>query len=233
MTTAAPLAPAPGALAEQQETRTPLTGIRKLSAANLEASHRDIPSVLIVEECDITGLDRRRLVAVVLHAMGRLAAEHPAFNAHFDAEAGELVTFDRSDVAIAVDTPRGLMVPVVRDCGGRDVDDLHAEIARLAERARAGKITLNDVRGATSTLTSPGKMGGVLATPMINPPQTSIIGIHRAVERVVPWDGGYATRTISNLTVTFDHRAADGVAAGAYTLALARRIEAAARGEAA
>lgn len=211
----------------QRETRTPLTGIRKLSAANLEASHRDIPSVLIVEECDITGLDRRRLVAVVLHAMGRLAAEHPAFNAHY--EDGELVTFERSDIAIAVDTPRGLMVPVVRDCGGRDVDDLQEEVRRLAERARAGRITLSDVRGATTTLTSPGRSGGVLATPMINPPQTSIIGIHRAVERVMPWGGGVAVRTISNLTVTFDHRAADGVAAGAYTLALARSIEAAAQ----
>jgi len=227
VTVPAPTASASHTLSEQRETRTPLTGIRKLSAANLEASHRDIPSVHIVEECDITGLDRRRLVAVVLHAMGRLAAEHPAFNAHF--VAGEIVSFSRSDIAIAVDTPRGLMVPVVRDCGERSVDELHDEIARLAERARAGRITLSDVRDATTTLTSPGKLGGVLATPMINPPQTAIIGIHRAVERVVPRDGELAVRTISNLTVTFDHRAADGVAAGAYTLALARRIEAAAQ----
>lgn len=208
---------------EQQEQRQALTGVRKLSAKNLVASHAEIPRVVIVEEVDVTGLPMSRLVGTVLHTMGSLVAEHPAFNAHFVGE--ELITFTRSDIAIAVDTPRGLMVPVVRDCGSRSIEELQAEVRDLATRARDGKIGVADIRGATTTLTSPGKSGGVLASPLINPPQTSIIGIHRAVERLVPVDGEAVVRTICNLTVTFDHRVADGVAAGAYTLALARGIE--------
>lgn len=208
---------------EQEERRAALTGIRRVTAKHLAASHVDIPRVLIVEEADVTGLPMSRLVGTVLHEMGALASAHPALNAHY--ADGELVTFDRSDIAVAVDTPRGLMVPVVRDCANRAVDDLQADVADLARRAREGTLAPGDVRGATITLTSPGKQGGVLASPLVNPPQTAIVGVHRAVQRVVPVDGELAVRTICNLTLTFDHRVADGVAAGAYVLGLARRLE--------
>lgn len=217
-------------MSEQQETRERLTGIRRLSARNLARSHAEIPGVHIVEECDLTGVDLRRLVGVVLAAMGRVARDHPRFNAHFDGE--ELTMFERCDVAVAVDTERGLLVPAVRDCGAKSVDEIVAEVAELAGRARGGGLSADEMRGSTVTFTSPGRRGGVLATPMINPPQTAIVGIYRAVERAVVRDGEIAVRSIANLTVTFDHRVVDGASAGDYTVALAAGIERIGREEA-
>jgi pyruvate/2-oxoglutarate dehydrogenase complex dihydrolipoamide acyltransferase (E2) component len=160
---------------------------------------------------------------VAAAAIGRTVSDYPLFNAHLEGD--ELTSYDRCDVGIAVDTERGLMVPVLRDCGHKSIDDIQAELVSLADRARAGRLTRDDVSGATITLTSPGKRGGVLATPLINPPQTAIVGIHRAVPRLVLHESDVVSRIIANLTLTFDHRIIDGALAGDFALALARQIE--------
>lgn len=209
-------------MTQQRETRERLSGVRKMSATHLARSHAEIPGVHIVEECDLTGVNIRCLVGIVLAALGQVTRQHPRFNAHFDGD--ELIMHSRCDVAVAVDTERGLFVPVVRDCGAKDVDTILAEVAQLADTARAGKLTGDQVRGATITFTSPGRRGGILATPMINPPQTAIVGIYRVQERPVVRDGEISVRSMAYLTVTFDHRVVDGASAGDFTVDLVAEI---------
>jgi len=205
------------------ERRIKISGIRKIISDRMVLSHTQIPGVHVVEECDVTEVELSRIVAITCSSIGQLSATYPYFNAH--VVDSEIVCFDECNVAIAVDTPRGLMVPVIRNVGNRKVDDIQEEIRRLAALARDGKLTPADMTGATVTLTSPGKRGGVLATPLISHPQTAIIGVHRAVQRPVVRDGAVVVRTLSNVTVTFDHRVIDGATAGDYTLELCRLIE--------
>ncbi len=209
---------------EQTETRERIAGVRALIAKNLVKSKTEIPDVIILEEVDLTGVDRSKLVPIVLETIGEVVKDFPVFNAH--VVDNEIVYFDRCDVGIAVDTERGLMVPAVRDCGSRSLDELSADLVDLATRARDGKLGPLEMRGSTTTFTSPGKRGGIIAAPIINAPQPAIIGLHRMVEKPVVRDGEIVIRTIANLTLTFDHRIADGALAGDYILALARGIEA-------
>lgn len=202
----------------------PITGIRKLIADRMLESHREIPGVHVVEECDVTGIDMGSLVAQAAVIVADLAHEYPVFNAH--VVDGAVLLHRDCHVGIAVDTPRGLMVPVLTDVGSRSLPEIRSEIRGLAERARTGKIAARQLAGATVTITSPGKQGGVLATPLINPPQTAIIGLHRATERAVVVEGAVVVRTMMNLTVTFDHRVIDGAAAGNYARGFRSRLEA-------
>lgn len=208
---------------EQTETREKIAGVRALIAKNLVKSKTEIPEVIIIEEVDLTGVDRSKLVPIVLDTIGEVVKGFPVFNAH--VVDNEIIYFDRCDVGIAVDTERGLMVPSVRDCGSRSIDELGADVVDLATRARSGKLGPLEMRGSTTTFTSPGKRGGIIAAPIINAPQTAIIGLHRMVDKPVVRDGEIVIRTIANLTLTFDHRVADGALAGDYILALARGIE--------
>jgi pyruvate/2-oxoglutarate dehydrogenase complex dihydrolipoamide acyltransferase (E2) component len=208
---------------EADQRRIKITGVRRIIAEQMARSHAEIPGVHVVEEVDVTGVDLSQIVAVAAAAIASLVETYPYFNAH--VVGNEVVCFRACNVAIAVDTPRGLMVPVIHGCQNLGVEEIQAEIGRLADLARAGRLTPRDVTGATVTLTSPGRRGGVLATPLINPPQTTIVGIHRAVARVVPVDdGALAIRSIANLTVTFDHRVIDGAVAGDYAIELGQRI---------
>lgn len=204
-------------------TRTPLTGIRKAIAERMAQSHAQIPGVHVVEECDVTRVDMRLLLAHVCRSVAELAATHPLFNAHVVGD--EILAFDDVVVGVAVDTPRGLVVPVLRDPLAHSPEELTAQVTDLAARARAGRLAARDISGATVTVTSPGKSGGILATPLINPPQTAIIGVHRATERVVAVSGGVAVRRMLNLTVTFDHRVIDGAEAGRYARELRALLE--------
>lgn len=204
-------------------TRTPLVGIRKAIAQRMAQSHAQIPGVHVVEECDVSRIDMRLLLAHACRAVARLAADHPVFNAHVVDD--EILAYDEVAVGFAVDTPRGLVVPVLRDPLAHSAEELTAQVADLAERARGGRLSARDISGATVTVTSPGKSGGVLATPLINPPQTAIIGVHRATDRVVAVSGGVAVRRMLNLTVTFDHRVIDGAEAGRYARELRALLE--------
>ena len=203
-------------------TRVPLRGVRRQIAEHLTRAHREIPAVTYVEECDLTGLDVARLVPVALRATALALQEVPELNARLDGD--ELVLLDRYDLGVAVQTEQGLVVPVVRGCDTASEDELAAEVARLADAARAGSLKPEELRGSTFTVTSAGRLGGLFVTPLINHPEVAILGIHRIAPRPAVVDGELAVRQLGNVSVTFDHRVVDGARAAAFTLDLIRRL---------
>jgi pyruvate/2-oxoglutarate dehydrogenase complex dihydrolipoamide acyltransferase (E2) component len=203
--------------------REPLRGVRRQISEHLTRAHREIPAVTVVEECDFSRVDLDLLLPSVLRAVAQSLKEYPELNARL--EGGEIVYLDRYDLGVAVQTEQGLVVPVVRDCDTASVDELAAEVRRLAERARAGTLDPQELRGSTFTVTSAGKVSGLFATPLINHPEVGILGIHRIGPRPVVRDDEVVVRPIGNLSVTFDHRVVDGARAGEFALAVIRRLE--------
>jgi len=135
------------------------------------------------------------------------------------------VYLDRYDIGIAVQTEQGLVVPVVRDCDTRSVDELDAEVRRLAEAAHAGTLAPGDVRGGTFTITSAGRSAGLFVTPLVNHPEVAILGIHRIEDRAVVRDGEIVVRSMGNVSVTIDHRVIDGKRAADFGLAVIARLQ--------
>ena len=203
--------------------RVRIRGIRRRMVEHLSVSHREIPAVTFVEECDFTGADLARLVPLALQAAARSLREFPELNARLEGD--EIVYLGRYDLGLAVQTDEGLVVPVVRGCDMASVDELAAEVARLAEAARAGTLRPEELRGSTFTLTSAGRLGGIFVTPLINHPEVAILGLHRVAERPVVRDGAVVVRRMGNVSVTFDHRVVDGARAGAFCLDVIRRLE--------
>jgi len=214
---------ATGATPVADGRREPIRGIRRLMAENMARSHAEIAAVTWVEECDFTSVDLDRLVPAVLKACAEALQEYPELNATI--EGNDLVYLDRYDIGVAVATDEGLVVPVVRGCDSASLDDLAAEVARLAEAARAGTLEPEELRRGTFTITSAGKFAGLVVTPLINPPQVGILGVHRIAERPVVRDGEVAIRRMGNLSVTFDHRVVYGKRAAEFGLAIIRRLE--------
>jgi len=207
--------------------REPIRGIRRAIVEQVERTHRDIPAVTFVEECDLTGVDLARLVPLALHAAARSLREHPALNAR--VEADEIVYLERYDLGVAVRTEAGIVVPVVRSCDSRSVDEIDGEVARLVAAACAGTLSPEELRDSTFTVTSAGRLGGVLMTPLINHPEVAILGLHRVAPRPVVRDGEIVVREIGNVSVTFDHRVVDGLQAAAFCLDVIGRLQAAPR----
>ena len=203
--------------------REPVRGVRRQIVEHLTRAHREVPAVTFVEECDFTGVDVQRLVPLVLKAAAESLQEFPELNARFEGD--EIVYLDRYDLGVAVQTDQGLVVPVVRDCDTASLDELAAEVARLAEAARTGTLKPEELRGGTFTVTSAGKLGGLLVTPLVNHPEVGILGIHRIAPRPAVVDGELAVRQLGNVSVTFDHRVVDGARAAAFTLDVIRRLE--------
>jgi len=203
--------------------RVPIRGIRRRIVEHLGISHREIPAVTFVEECDFTGVDLKLLVPLVLRASALSLKEFPELNARLEGD--EIVYLDRYDLGVAVQTEQGLVVPVVRGCDTASLEELAAEVARLAEAARTGSLKPEELRGSTFTVTSAGKLGGLLVTPLINHPEVGILGIHRIGPRPVARDGEVAVRQMGNVSVTFDHRVVDGARAAAFCLDAIRRVE--------
>jgi pyruvate dehydrogenase E2 component (dihydrolipoamide acetyltransferase) len=211
-----------GAAAEGR--REPVRGVRRLIVEHLTRAHREVPAVTFVEECDFTNVDLKLLLPTVLVATASSLREFPELNARLEGD--EIVYLDRYDLGIAVQTAQGLVVPVVRGCGSRSVDELRADVDALAERARAGTLAPEELRGSTFTVTSAGKLGGLLVTPLVNHPEVGILGIHRIGPRPVVRDGEVVVRSIGNVSVTFDHRVVDGARAAEFTLAVIAQLEA-------
>ena len=221
------------------ERREAFRGIRRRIAERMAEAHRTIPPVTHVEECDVTELDATRKLAnerspeapkltylpFIVKAVVAGLKEFPALNTTLDEDAGEIVFHNRYDIGVAVDTPGGLVVPVVKGADARSMRDLAGEIRRLAGAATEGTITAEELRGGTFTVTSPGPFGGLMATPIILHPQTAILGVHRAVERPVVRDGQIVVRKIMNLSITFDHRVMDGVTAAKFCMEVGRLLE--------
>jgi pyruvate dehydrogenase E2 component (dihydrolipoamide acetyltransferase) len=202
--------------------RERLRGVRRVIAEHLTRA-QSIPAVTWVEECDFGNVDLQRLVPTVLTAVAASLREFPELNARLEGD--EIVYLDRCDIGVAIDTDQGLVVPVVRDCDSRSLDELDTELARLADAARAGTLKPEELRGSTFTVTSAGKFSGSFVTPLINHPEVGILGIHRIAERPVVRDGQIVARPIGHVSVTFDHRVLDGKRAAEFGLDVIARLE--------
>jgi pyruvate/2-oxoglutarate dehydrogenase complex dihydrolipoamide acyltransferase (E2) component len=205
------------------ERREPLRGVRRQIVEHLTRAHAEIPAVTFVEEADFTDVDLSLLVPLTLKAVADTLADYPELNARLDGD--EIVYLDRCDIGVAVQTDAGLVVPVVRACRTESVEALAAEVSRLAEAARAGSLKPEELRGGTFTVTSAGKFGGLVVTPLVNHPEVGILGLHRIGPRPVVRDGEIVVRQVGNVSVTFDHRVVDGARAAAFTLDVIRRLE--------
>jgi len=203
--------------------REPLRGVRRLIAEHMSRAHKEVPAVTWVEECDFSGVDLKLLVPTVLKAVAETLKEFPELNARLDGD--EIVYLDRYDLGFAVQTDDGLVVPVVRGCDSASVDELAEEVRRLAEAARGGALKPEELRGSTFTVTSAGKLAGLLQTPIVNHPEVAILSIGRIAERPVVRDGQLAVAQTGYVSVTFDHRVVDGARAAEFGLAVIGRLE--------
>jgi len=207
----------------QEGRREPRRGVRRLVAEHMTRAHREVPPVTWVEECDFGNVELKRLVPTVLKAVAEGLKAFPELNARLDGD--EIVYVGRYDLGIAVQTDQGLVVPVVRGCDERSIDELTGELARLAEAARSGDLKPEELRGSTFTVTSAGKLGGLLTTPIVNHPEVAILSVGRIADRPVVRDGEIAIRPVGTIAITFDHRVLDGARAAEFGLDVIRRLQ--------
>ena len=209
------------------QRREPLRGIRRQIAEHLTRSHREVPSVTVVEECDFTALSQSRgersYLPYVLAAAVQGLKDYPELNATL--AGNEIVYWERYDIGLAVQTDDGLVVPVLRAADEKSLDELGVEAARLAEGARGGTLPAEELRGSTFTVTSAGRLGGLFATPLVNHPEVAILGLHRIGLRAVVLDGQVVPRETGWLSCTFDHRVVDGARASEFLLAVIERLQ--------
>lgn len=215
----------------------PVIGVRRVIAQRMSEAKRQAPHFAYVEEVDVTELEwlRQRVNAergtewsylpFIARALVNVLQQFPQCNAHYDAERNVLKRFRAVHLGIATQTPDGLKVPVIRDAGQHDLAALAAGIGLVTEAARAGRASRAELSGSTITITSLGKLGGIVSTPILNLPEVAIIGVNKATERVVVLDGKIAIRRMMNLSSSFDHRFVDGYDAAAMIQALKTQLE--------
>jgi pyruvate dehydrogenase E2 component (dihydrolipoamide acetyltransferase) len=161
----------------------------------------------------------------IMKAVIATCREFPMFNASMDDQAGEIVYKKYFNMGFAADTPNGLMVPVVKNADFKTILQISQEIQQLAGKARDGKLALDEMKGATMTITNIGSVGGVYATPIINHPEVAILGVYKIQDKPI-WNGKEFTRgQVMNFTITCDHRLIDGAVAANFMKAFAGRIE--------
>ena len=203
--------------------REPLRGVRRLIAEHMARAHREVAPVTWVEECDFSKVDLGRLVATVLKACALSLQEYPELNARLDGDA--ILYLDHYDLGVAVQTDAGLVVPVVRGCDHRSLDELDADVRRLADAARAGSLAPEELRGSTFTVTSAGTLAGLFQTPIVNHPEVAILSVGRIADRPVVRDGQVAVAPFGSIALTFDHRVVDGARAAAFGLDVIGRLQ--------
>jgi len=219
-------------------TEVKVIGLRRIIAERLSTAKREIPHFAYVEEVDITELealrqhlnggerhDRLTLLPFIGLALVRALREYPQCNTTYDKERNVLLRHEAVHLGVATQTPDGLKVPVVRHCEQRTLDQLSAEIRRVADAARNNSAKKDELSGSTITITSLGKLGGIVTTPVINMPEVAIIGVNRAVERPAVIDGQVVVRLMMNLSSSFDHRFVDGYDAAAMIQSVKDMLE--------
>ena len=233
------LAPVPTTEAGPATKEIKVIGLRRMIAERMSASKREIPHFAYVEEIDITELEALRkhlnasrdasnrltLLPFLALALIRALKEFPQCNATYDKERGMILQHGAVHLGIATQTPDGLKVPVVHNADGRTLDSLTAEIRRVTTAAKDGSAKREELSGSTITITSLGKLGGIVSTPVINMPEVGIIGVNRAVERPMVVDGQIAVRLMMNLSSSFDHRFVDGYDAAAMIQRIREMLE--------
>jgi pyruvate dehydrogenase E2 component (dihydrolipoamide acetyltransferase) len=212
----------------------PLSKINILTRRNVHRSWLHIPHVTQFDEADITDLEEFRkanqpagkafkltLLAFLLKACAGTLKSFPRFNASLDESGENLVLKHYFHIGVAVDTPKGLVVPVVRDVDSKGIVELAEQLAAISARARDGKLTPKDIQGATFTISSLGGIGGTAFTPIINAPEVAILGVARAAQKPIYLDDELVPRLILPLCLSYDHRVIDGAAAARFTTHLA------------
>nr|WP_205925581.1 dihydrolipoamide acetyltransferase family protein [Rhizobium leguminosarum] len=217
-----------------------LTGLRRRIAEKMVLSTSRIPHITYVEEVDMTALEELRatmngdrrpdhpkltVLPFLMRALVKAISEQPDVNATFDDDAGIITRYSAVHIGIATQTPAGLTVPVVRHAEARGIWDCAAEMNRLAEAARSGTATRDELSGSTITISSLGALGGIVSTPIINRPEVAIIGVNKIATRPV-WDGAqFVPRKMMNLSSSFDHRIIDGWDAANFVQRIRTLIE--------
>jgi 2-oxoisovalerate dehydrogenase E2 component (dihydrolipoyl transacylase) len=222
------------------EEAVPMVGLRRRIAQKMAEAKRRIPHFSYVEEIDVTELEALRaqlnqrygaqrgkltLLPLIARAVVLALRDFPRLNARFDDEAGIVTQYGAVHLGIAAQTDAGLMVPVIRHAETRDPWGLAAEITRLAEAARSGGATRDELGGSTITISSLGPLGGIVSTPVINHPEVAIVGVNRIVERLALRGGTVVARQTMNLSSSFDHRAIDGMDAARFIQAVRTTLE--------
>jgi pyruvate dehydrogenase E2 component (dihydrolipoamide acetyltransferase) len=226
------------------DERVPLKGIRKKIAENMQMAKRIIPHFTLMDEANVTQLIEMRTelkpvaekmgikityMPFVMKALMATVREFPKFNAMIDDAAQEIVYKKYFNIGFAADTPNGLLVPVLKNADQKTIYQLSHEIMDLAKKARDGKLSLEEMKGATFTVTNIGSVGGTYATPIINHPEVAIFGMYKIQERPIIRDGELDVASYMNFTVTCDHRLIDGAEAARFLSAFIARIESPAR----
>ena len=221
--------------------RAPLSHLRRTIALRMTLSATLIPHVTHFDRADITDLDAiitrnleaarakgvtLTLTSFLLKAAALALLRHPTFNASLDPAAGEMVLKRYYNLGVAVATERGLIVPVLREVDRKPVLEIARELAALAQRVRDGKATLDDLRGGTFTITNIGALGGTAAIPIINYPEVAILAVARARPEPVVRQGQIVPRLMLPLTLTFDHRVADGADGARFAGEIVQLLEA-------
>lgn len=227
------------------EERVALRGVRKKIAENLQMAKHIVPHFTLMDEANVTALVAMRdelkaagekagtkvtYLPFVMKALIATIREYPMFNASIDDAAQEIVYKKYFNLGFAADTPNGLLVPVIKNADQKTILQLSKEIMDLAKRARDGKLALDEMKGATITVTNIGSVGGQYATPIINHPEVAIMGMYKIQEKPIikrAADGSMALDAIKtmNFTITADHRLIDGAVAANFLKAFIARIE--------
>lgn len=221
-------------------TPVKVVGLRRKISEQMSLAKSRIPHFSYFEEIDITELESLRQILnstrdeaqpkltylpFIMLALGKIMPEHPECNAHFDDEGGVVLRQGAVNLGIATQTERGLYVPVVKHVEAMDIWNAASEMQRVSGSARDGTASLDELTGSTFTITSLGREGGLGATPIINHPEVSILGVHKAREMPVVKDGKIVIRRIMNISSAFDHRVVDGADGASLIQHLKRMLE--------
>ncbi|MRD46524.1 2-oxo acid dehydrogenase subunit E2 [Caenimonas koreensis DSM 17982] len=223
-----------------EEEAIPVIGLRRKIAQKMQDAKRRIPHFSYVEEVDVTELEQLRaklnakyaasrgkltILPLIARAVVLAVRDFPMMNARFDDDAGVVTRHGAVHLGIAAQTDGGLMVPVLRHAESHDMWSTAKEIARLADAARSGKASREELSGSTITITSLGALGGIVTTPVINHPEVAIIGVNKIVERPMMRNGMVVGRMMMNLSSSFDHRVVDGMNAAEFIQAIRAMLE--------
>ncbi|MFA9370303.1 MAG: 2-oxoglutarate dehydrogenase complex dihydrolipoyllysine-residue succinyltransferase [Labilibaculum antarcticum] len=219
--------------------RTKMTNLRKKLAARLVSVKNETAMLTTFNEVDMTAVMALRskyqkkfvethdiklgFMSFFTKAASEALKLHPSVNSMMDGE--EIVSPEYTDIAIAVQTPKGLMVPVIRNIETLGLADIEKELMRLANKARTGKISLDEMTGGTFTITNGGVFGSLLSTPIINPPQSGILGMHNIVERPIAVNGKVEIRPMMYIALSYDHRVIDGKDSVGFLVKMKEMIE--------
>jgi 2-oxoisovalerate dehydrogenase E2 component (dihydrolipoyl transacylase) len=221
----------PAAVRKEGVEEVKVIGLRRKIAEKMQQAKRRIPHFSYIEEVDVTALEELRahlnanktkeqprltLLPFLIRAMVRSLVHFPQINARFDDDAGVVHRHEGVHMGIATQTPNGLVVTVVRHAEALDIWEAAGELTRLANAAREGKATREELSGSTITITSLGTLGAVATTPVINHPEVAIVGVNKMAERPMVREGQIVIRKMMNLSSSFDHRVVDGVDAAEF-----------------